>query len=208
MRKVIFLDLCGTLVKENTTFDFFNKHILPKQKLIYKLIWKFKIAQIITKSCSIMSFNFDLTKQFCLFMMKDYSLNELKQEADCYTKSLNWRYDILRKVDILRRDGYEPIVVSASLSFIVKSVCEYLKISTYYGSELAIQNGCSAGYLKLDLQGNKNDIIASVICSKSIFYTDNIDDLACKDIVNYFIAVTTTRNVAYWKDNGVRYHVV
>ncbi|HGJ5892268.1 MULTISPECIES: haloacid dehalogenase-like hydrolase [Arsenophonus] len=208
MCNIIFIDLCGTLVNENTTFHFFEKKILPKKNLCIKLIWKLKIVQIITKLSFLLGIKWDLSKKACLFFMKGLNRNDLAVLSDEFVNELSWRKDILTKIDLLKRHGYFPVIISASLDFLVKSVSKKMHIDKYESSLLLYNNDRFSGVLYRDLQGNKKSVIMSYSFSKSIFFTDNLDDSDCIDSVNYFIAVTSRKNLNFWKRNRVFTHVV
>lgn len=208
MYKIIFLDLCGTLVKENTTFDFFNKKVLPRKSFFLRLLWRSKLIQLVTKLFSICKIKCDLTKIICLYIMRGYSEAELKYLANSYIDSLSWRSDILNKIEKIVQYGYKPVIVSASLPFLVEAVSNHLMIATYVSSTMEFKNGSFTGRLLTDLQGNKVDVLANYNAEKSIFITDNLDDVLCKSVVNYFIAVTDVENLLYWKKNKVLTYVV
>lgn len=208
MYKVVFLDLCGTLVKENTTFDFFNKMILPEKSFLLRAVWKSKFVQLVTKILTVCHIKYDMTKKSCLFMMRGHTEGELRSLAKSYMSTLTWRRDILYKVEKLVQHGYKPVIVSASLPFLVEVVSNHLMISAYISSEMEYEDGIFTGRLLTDLQGNKLEALANKNVDKSIFITDNLDDISCKDVVNYFIAVTNAKNRAYWKENKVLIHVV
>lgn len=208
MYKVIFLDLCGTLVKENTTYDFFNKMILPNKSFLLRALWKSKIIQVVTKMLFIFHIKYDLTKKSCLLIMRGYTEREFNCLAESYINTLTWRGEILKKFEKLVQHGYKPIIVSASLPFLVEAVSYHLKIDTHISSEIEYHDGVFTGRMLADLQGNKLNTLVSRRGAKSIFITDNLDDIICKDVVNYFIAVTNTRNYSYWKENKVLTYVV
>lgn len=208
MYKVVFLDLCGTLVKENTTFDFFNKVILPQKSFLLRALWKSRFVQLVTKILSVCHIKYDLTKKSCLFIMRGHTEDELRNLAKSYMSTLTWRNEILFKVEKLVQHGYKPVIVSASLPFLVEVVSNHLMIDTYICSEMEYKDEIFTGRLLTDLQGNKLDVLANKKGDKSIFITDNQDDIICKDVVNYFIAVTNAKNYLYWKENKVLTHVV
>lgn len=208
MYKVVFLDLCGTLVKENTTFDFFNKVILPQESFLLRALWKSRFVQLVTKILSVCHIKYDLTKKSCLLIMRGYTEDELRNLAKSYMSTLTWRNEILFKVEKLVQHGYKPVIVSASLPFLVEVVSNHLMIDTYISSEMEYKDGIFTGRLLTDLQGNKLDVLVNKKGDKSIFITDNQDDIICKDVVNYFIAVTNAKNYLYWRENKVLTHVV
>ncbi|OAT17922.1 hypothetical protein M979_1978 [Buttiauxella noackiae ATCC 51607] len=154
------------------------------------------------------SIKYDLTKIFCLYMMKGYSISELKDLSENYVKTLNWRHDVLKKVNLLVESGYTPVIVSASLSFIVESVSQHLGIAKFQCSTPELYDGMFTGHLLTDLQGRKVDIIRAENASKSLFFTDNLDDINCKPNIHYFIAISRIKNVSYWRRHKVITYVV
>lgn len=205
MRDVLFLDLCGTLVKENTTFDFFERYILPKKNIFFRFLWRSKLIFCVTFFLRLTPFCLDFTKFVCVYALQGYTRAELNDMALSYVKGLSFSPFLLSKMNQYIVAGYMPVIVSASLDFIVSIVCKELGILNFYSTELLYSTGdVCKGTMHFNLQGKKNIVIERIKCRNSIFITDNFDDANCVDLVNDFFAICTTKEqINYWRSLGV-----
>ena len=206
MRDVLFLDLCGTLVKENTTFDFFEKFVLPKKSLFFRFLWRSRLFFLITLALRCTPFYFDFTKILCVYALKGYTRRELNNMAVSYVKELSFSPFLLSIINQYIAAGYMPVIISASLDFIVSMVCEELGVPRFYSTELLYSiDGVCEGKMHVNLQGKKSVFIKKVEFRNSIFITDNFDDANCINLVNDFFAVCSTRQqVNHWSSLGAK----
>ena len=158
--KILAVDVCGTLFEENTTAGFVRYHfrnfsnytpinLLILQFLGIPLLRKLIIALgRITKR--------DYFRSGYIRLLKGEDQDRLNHSALQYAASLEEKriVQVWRHIEDLRRDEWNPILVSNSLDIVVSAIAERYSLP-WVASELTFSGGICDGHLKRDLRGRK-----------------------------------------------------
>jgi len=204
--EVFLFDVCGTLYKSNTTYEFIKYYFSLKSSYKYFLI---KII-LSLPSKVILLFLFKLriivdVRLFLIGFLKNQKADEIEKVAKSFVKErLNFK-KILKIQKILKnaQDQNKRIVlISASIEPVIKAIAEDLKVKEYYASQLEINLfGYYSGILVNDLKGKKTLILKRIFPSINIdftLYTDNFDDLGLLILANKAVVVSKRRNFKKW----------
>lgn len=206
MKKVLYLDVCGTLYDSNTTFDFLTFFLSGRKLKLIKYIRSSSLCKILNK-LSLMIFRKDLIRIFAIRMLKGYSKDILKDNAINFITTLKIIQPVIIEVESKKKEIDEVILLSASLDFIVESVCDINKFDSYHSTLLEYKNGICTGRMKRDLLWSKHDIISHSLYHDlhKTFITDNITDYPSSFFVEEFIPVikkTKTKDCKFWRKKG------
>ena len=210
-RKVLLLDLCGTLTNENTTFDFIDFIYKNDQSVKYISFLFFK-KNIIIRTLNKLFFSIfkiDIIRVFGVLFLKGCTTEFLNRKAIEYVKyrehSINKK--LITKIDEYVNDGYSVGIVSASLDFIVKAYCSYFKYDFFFSTELKYLDGISEGKITKDLLDNKREVISSIRISADnlVFISDNLGDLDAMLLCDDCIAISKSpKSDLFWNGQGVK----
>lgn len=203
-RKILLLDVCHTLYLSNTTFDFLAWY-LP-ENLAYQTIAK-KRRSLFNRVSARLGFA-DTIREQAIALLAGIPRNELETAAAAFTKNLRPINTVQTRVNEYRKLGYEPVLLSSSLDFIVDSVAQLLAIETVHATELNYRDDICLGTIKQDLLHAKANVIKHHYKgTDSTFITDNRTDFNCATEVSKFIAVhqkDDSASARYWRRNSIR----
>ncbi|MFR3121453.1 MAG: haloacid dehalogenase-like hydrolase [Proteus mirabilis] len=196
MKKILLLDICGTITSKNTTIDFINyigfkpSHI---KLLIGKIMWKF--------------FHNDILRRWYLLELKGIDKKELETLAEKYIAQLKFDKEILKYISYLQENGYDIYIISATLDCIANEISKIVNSKRIYSSELSFKNNVCCGSLKKDLLDKK----LIELYKDNIFYnnitltiSDNEGDLDVMKHSNYSIAVVRNKKKqSFWKKKNI-----
>ena len=150
----------------------------------------------------------DTIREQAIALLAGIPCNELETAAAAFTKTLRPINTVQNQVNEYRRQGYEPVLLSSSLDFIVNSVAQLFAIETAHATELNYKDAICLGTIKKDLLHNKANVIKSHYKgTDSAFITDNRTDFSCATEVSKFVAAHHENDAAsarYWRHNGIR----
>lgn len=184
----VYFDVCGTLFKVNTTFDFicfFHK----KKSNILKRIYCFFLMSIFCKILHRL-FKFSLRNAFfkTISNVSKFELYDCAEEYIEYILKYNKIPQVFSYFDTyLHKPGYNVILVSAAIDPVISTLANRYGIE-FYCSKLEYINNNFSGKLVSDLKGKKKKIIEKEALNY-IFYSDNYDDLICSDLVKEYIYI-------------------
>lgn len=200
-KKALLVDLCDTLYPENTTIGFVNnlvknRYILSNSK-IFKLISK--VLFIVTR--------IDLLRKIYVGKLNNYQRDDLLRAAEVYLNQLKPNTKILKIIEQHRKDGFDLILVSASLDPIVEMASRKFGFTSFYSSKLGYDNECRCtGILVDDLLGNKLNTIKEIKknYTELIFLTDNKSDYSCEILCEHFYAVVPkNKKRDFWNNKKI-----
>lgn len=177
---IFLIDICGTLYKSNTTFDFVKYYFADKRR--YKIISMLRSSRVI---CKLNYFLLKLTgldflRAELIKIIKGYTNEELcKMVEEFYEGYLLPRknlqcFDVIKKY---RKQGARLILVSATLDIIAAEVSKREKISEWVASELMFDNKKCKGKLGKDLLKGKLKTTLEMVKGQSFdVITDNYGD--------------------------------
>jgi phosphoserine phosphatase len=203
---MIIFDVCNTLYKSNTTFDYI-KYVLKKENQIFKLYYFYLLNN---KYSPIFTFLFiinkiakkDFNKSISLKLLKGFTKIKLEKYAEKFyteylvTTEINETKKILSDAII---EHNKVILLSSSIEPVVKTIANNLNVS-YFSTTLNFNNNVFTGEIKHDLTGKKHNCLPLNIISESTVVTDNFTDykilqLAAKKI----IVVNSKADMGKWK---------
>ncbi|AHG74141.1 hypothetical protein X781_19960 [Mannheimia sp. USDA-ARS-USMARC-1261] len=205
MDKKYIFDICWTLYKANTTFDFICFFSQSKSKKLYLGILDNKVVKILLILIGKMV-GMDIYRALYIFSLKGSTKSQLEDAAREYVeyilseKKIAFSHDFLNQS--LRDKGGTILLCSASLDCIVKAVALNLGVSSFYASELEYINGICTGKLRKDLLHTKVDLFKN---EHKPFWviTDNKTDLdLIRQSENHTI-LSNKKNMKFWNENGL-----
>lgn len=179
-----FFDVCGTLFKVNTTFSFI-KYFHMKRKNYFRLFLVILFLSIVGK---ILNKYFKISiRSILIYTLKNESLEKLEEIANIFVTDIldNEKIDQIFNIfnENIHLKNKNVILISASIDPVINALGRRYKVKTI-SSQIEYDNGVSTGKLLIDIRGNKNLLMKNFTTQESVFYTDNIDDLNCSNIVN------------------------
>ncbi|MAM29952.1 MAG: hypothetical protein CMC13_13095 [Flavobacteriaceae bacterium] len=206
--KLAVFDICGTLYASNTTYDFmlfYFQHNNPKKyshfkrcfSLPAKVLWKF--ASLAGSSKSV--------RNYLIGFIKNELVIEVEREAERFVTEMLASKKIAQvhdRLESLKQQQTPIMLASASIEPVVKAIAKRLDIPYFMATTLSAQEDRYTGNIKSDLEGNKHLEIATFarVNNFSIFevFTDNKEDLALLQMADRAHVVTSSANLAFWKD--------
>ena len=176
-------DICGTIFKSNTTFDFLTFWLTPRSryysffdKLRKTFIWK--VINKITRTYV----HVDITRIIALRFLKGFSRLQLSEGADMFYESYLMKHlndNVVDTIKVLRiNPSCNVLIASATIDVVAEVIARKMQINTWYSSELCYVDGICQGKLSKDLLGKKNVFIQE-IQNQTIdsVYTDDFTDI-------------------------------
>lgn len=193
-------DVCWTMYKSNTTFDFI-KFIYEKEsiKSTSLFLLNLKIIKVIILLIGKL-IGRDIYRELFVRLLKGFTRNDLNALSENFyynfllKKKIDYTFEIFNKID-----ASEIVLCSASLDVVVAYIAHDLKVE-FFASELEFENEVCTGKICKDLLGVKN----SVLENKEIDFvmTDNLSDLELVMKSSKSVILSTSKNVNFWKRNG------
>lgn len=199
MSKKVF-DVCWTMYRSNTTFDFIDFVVSKNSKSFFYYLLKFPITKILILVVGRI-IGRDIYRFFYIKLLKGYSFQYLNGlSRDFYydflvNKKINYTFDLFNQFS----DKDEVILCSASLDIIVEQIATQLKVR-YVASKLCFANNICTGLLDSDLLGNKLELFE--MDKIDLVVTDNLSDLELVKNSKRAVILSTTKNVNYWNSRG------
>lgn len=200
-RPAILVDICGTLFDSNTTFDFLDYSIVKRSYKFYRHLRKTFFWRLLNKSLH--TLGYDLSRTIAIRFLKGKSRKELDVLMDTfYAKKLSMlkHHAVWEKVDALRSNGDELILVSATLDFIAAKIAAINGFNTVFATTLSFDNEVCNGVICSDLLGKKGAFLEkeNIYAPYKMVITDNLSDLNLIEASNDAIIVCTPRNQKIW----------
>lgn len=153
------IDICGTLFKSNTTFDFM-KYYFENEKWYIRLnkIRKNKFLIVLNRLTHKL-FKFDVIRylyirHLCGFSRSQLELMTSRYYEDFLLKRINT--PIIKLIEKKRGEGFHLVIASATLDIISKEVAKRMGVEDQLSSELKYdKNDVCTGKLKTDLLARK-----------------------------------------------------
>lgn len=194
-------DVCWTMYKSNTTFDFI--------KFVYNVngIKSFRLmvlSSLIGKLFILFLGKFlgrDIYRGFYVGLLKGFTRSDLEILSSKFyhdylvRKKIDYTFDLLEEID-----HREVLLCSASLDIIISHIAQQLKVS-FFASELEFKNEICTGKISKDLLGMKDKILENK--EIELVVTDNLSDLALVRKSSKSVILSTPKNVIFWKNNGL-----
>lgn len=196
IKKINVIDVCWTMYRSNTTFDFIKFVISHKGMTLWNKILNLYIIKLIFVFLGRL-FNKDIYRYAYIYQLKGMDKNDLDNYAKIFYESVLSEKKIDFTFERMKKLEGESILCSASLDIIVKCISEDIGIP-YRSSILGFDNGVCTGLLSDDLLAKKQDLffgekIVSVI-------TDNLSDYELLKMAEKKIILSNRKNIVFWKN--------
>lgn len=157
-KSIFLIDICGTLYRSNTTFDFIRYYY--SETNWYKLMDYFRSIKFLRHLNYIIFkiFKIDIIRKLLIWHLKGLTNIELSAMSETFLNSYlakKQNNDVIEIIKNQRESGVTPVIISATLDCISKVIAKKMNIEVYYSSELAYDKDTCLGYLKKDLLGKK-----------------------------------------------------
>ncbi|HIF9366957.1 TPA: HAD family hydrolase [Photobacterium damselae] len=191
-------DLCGTIVKDNTTFSYVSyvtkqeRNYIKYIKSIFYRTYLFKLCMIILRQFSISH------RELVINLLSGYSKKTLVRYADEYAEITLKNRVNKRVVDVLSTNISNSLIASASLDIIVHAFCAKLNVKKSISTSLLYNNDICLGKIDplTDTKGKKDKQLNQY--EINYVATDNYDDYALCYKANKVLIVTKRKKLNYW----------
>lgn len=194
LKKILLIDICGTITEKNTTLDFIRYMGLDVGRVksfLGRLCWRFLRK--------------DYLRKWYIRKLRGLTRTELNIYVKSYLEQLSYDREILSFINKYKNE-YELYFASATLDIIASELAKKYNISGFYSSELEFINERCTGHLKSDLLDNKDAILSSLFSGDNyiIMISDNFGDYDVMRKCNESWAVVRKKTaVDYWKKKSI-----
>ncbi|MCH7340647.1 HAD family hydrolase [Acinetobacter higginsii] len=201
------VDVCWTMYRSNTTFDFISFVIKKQKEFNFKFfllnffvtkVFLIVLGRILKKDCY---------RYFYISLLKGYHYDDLAKYVDQFYqefligKKIEFTFNLL--------DGFvdkaDVILCSASLDIIVEKVANNLGVE-YFASHLAFKNNVCLGLLESDLLFSKHELFSDVEIDCVI--TDNLSDYNLVKRAKNSIILSNKKNVIFWEERNIHVNYI
>ncbi|MEZ9057281.1 HAD family hydrolase [Vibrio pelagius] len=203
--KIVVFDVCGTLYRSNTTFDFLDYYFKDNSR--------YKLFRTVSKTTIAKIFNFpffrflklDLIRMVAISFLKGEDLVEISESAQTFLDSnLHSKiqqpvYDIYSKY---KNEGYHIILMSGSLDFLIEMVKDRWGADDAYSTILQLEKGKFTGKISFEQLFNKYDVLTENYCKidELVVVSDNPSDLDLLSKADKGYAICNKdKNITFWK---------
>ncbi|MEM7364090.1 MAG: HAD-IB family phosphatase [Pseudomonadota bacterium] len=203
----LLVDVCDTLFRSNTTFDFMAWHDRDDPTTTQLLrsrhhIWH-RLHYRLTGE--------DRIRTRVIARLADADAAILQEQGRQFVQTIEKINETWKLIRTYQNDGYRVVLLSSSLDCVVRAVAEQLD-ADWHASELGFRDGRCTGVLVRDLLHDKHSVITDHYATdNTVMLTDNRTDLACAGLVGQFIAVrarSDERARKFWQRHGIRQQLV
>lgn len=206
-KKILILDICGTIYDSNTTFDFLDYYFSLKKNNKYRILLILKKIYFIRKLNGIIYklFNKDFLRIYGTSLLKNSEVEEVRKKTEIFCKEIlenKKKKKIIEIIEKLKKNNYTIIIVSGTYDFIASAIADTLKIEFFYGSVLAKRDGYYLGKIEKDILLKKEEIVRKKKEenkeSELYLLTDNITDSNLLSYMKYSYIVINPKNKKFW----------
>lgn len=212
---LFFCDVCDTLYRSNTTFDFIRFVVTKRGRFSHLALWAISSTQsplfyllILLNKVTAR----DWPRQLALRFLRGMSSEELEQEAtQFYQQYLVPRAN--REVfQYIKKPGVTAILLSSSISPVIKAIAQANGLS-YFSSELELNDGKATGQLQMDMTGRKHEVAMKLMAERAILsvgvITDNYSDWELVKLADErLVVVASEAQKNFWKPLSPHFIVV
>lgn len=203
--KAHLFDICGTLYKSNTTYDFmlfYFKNNNRYKYLVFKSLLSFS-AKIIWKIFKLFGQSYKI-RFFLLSFLKNEPVHLVKDEAQRFVEVFlrsKIIIDIANKLEVaLNNNSGDVYLVSASIFPVVEAISNNLGVTNFYATELSEVNNRYTGKISLELEQNKKSVVDKIDLTHKqvVVYTDSFNDSDIIKISDYTVIVCNKEDKSKW----------
>ena len=206
-KKLIVCDVCDTLYKSNTTFDFL------KYLAAHERGFRFFLLQVISSKRFLLFYllaiagkiiKLDIIRLLSLRLLQGLKYSFLNKKAnEFYDQFLFFkRNEVIFNLLEKEKERSHLILVSSSLDVVIKVIAERNKFN-WASSQMEVLNGIATGKLKNDLTGKKQIVATQIMkemgIQKLMVITDNRTDKELVEMADErYIVIKSTEEREYW----------
>ena len=202
LKEIYIFDICGTLYKSNTTFDFLNWLFEKNWKFrFFKRIYTSIIWKLFNKILRVY-FHLDLTRILALSFLKGYSKDVLSNYADNFVNtflSSRKNIEVIQSLEALKIQGKNIVIMSATIDVVAQAIAKSLKIDCYKSSLLKYDDSICQGKLIQDLLGNKTAYLDKQTQIAAV-YTDDLSDANLLELAKEKNIIIYSRTAKKWSN--------
>ena len=210
LTKLAVFDVCDTLYKSNTTFDFIRFVLETEQKSFKALLFRlftFKYSPFFILFYLIQKLNKqDVCKQQCLALLKGYSNEALRELARQFKETVLEKVKIEATHQLLadcKEDGTEVILLSASIDPVIDVIAASLGVKALSSTLAYTNTGIFNGRLDFEMTGKKQTKIEGFgyhETTELMVVSDNFTDKKLMSLARHKYAVIYSEEARqYWK---------
>jgi phosphoserine phosphatase len=180
--KLAVFDVCGTLYRSNTTYDFIDYYLKSGPLYRWALFRILRSSLLIPLRATLeYSLGKDIFRILAVRMLRGCTEQDVCRGASRLVREIlsrRQKASVLSLMTTLQSEGYTVALASASLSFVVKEIAAVLNVSHYVACSLESQNGILTGRFLADIRGQKERMISIIFpqWSDLVVVTDNQED--------------------------------
>ena len=179
MKKLLVVDLCGTVVRVNTTHGFMRAASLS-------LLRRVAARVMLSRGFSFLTHRWwpQLQRKALIVCLRGLPRFDLLRQAEEYARnalSLYARVEVLQRIKTAQHEGVRVVLASASLDFIVEGFAKALLVEPAVSTRLLYRtDDRCVGRIAVDSTGRKLVLLSEYIESSEFEFeviTDNVEDV-------------------------------
>jgi phosphoserine phosphatase len=204
-QKLVICDVCDTLYRSNTTFDFIRYFVGKKKNSLF-IIWFYLLT---SKKSPLFFFLLFISKASRRDWIRTLALKLLKgasiQDLDSLATSFYIDFLIDRSnVEVFKLLSHDTILVSSSIDPVVATIAKANGLK-FESSRLEWHQGKATGNLATDITGRKHEIARKLFSLGSFnrlqVITDNRSDWGLVKLANErFVIIGKESEKKFWRD--------
>lgn len=201
--KVVFVDICGTLYRSNTTFDFLDFYLHTLDWRIFRSLSKCFAWRAVNKLL-VRYLQFDLTRTLAVRFLGGIPSVELDRAcARFYEDYLEKRKNIpvFERISSLKKEGVKLYLASATLDFIACRASAHCSIEVVLSTRLDYAGLVCQGKIHTEVLGNKYDRLTQANKLEKPYgvITDNLSDWPLVRPAAFTYIVTYRHTIGRWQ---------
>lgn len=205
--RIVLFDICGTLYKSNTTYDFLKFYFRRKNRLKGFLL-AVVLARPFNAIWLVIHYLFPSwdIRAFLISFIKGQPVSEVEPVARLFViEFLRQRErSVMTRLKEYKEGGADKIVLcSSSIEPVVQAIASDLKVDVYGCSRLEVESGVYTGKLVFDLQGKKHEWVDRSFnladFSEVVCFSDNLEDLPLLARADKRFIIAKEKRKQYWK---------
>jgi phosphoserine phosphatase len=210
-----FCDVCDTLYRSNTTFDFIRFVAAKRGGFSGVRLWVissnqsplFYLLILLNKVTGR-----DWPRQLALRFLRGMSSEELEKEATQFYQQYLVPRANQEIFEYIKKPGVTAILLSSSINPVIKAIAHANSLS-YLCSELELKDGKATGQLQIDMTGRKHEVAKKLMAERAILsvgvITDNYSDWELVKLADErLVVVASEAQKNFWKPLSPHFIVV
>jgi HAD superfamily phosphoserine phosphatase-like hydrolase len=212
---LFFCDVCDTLYRSNTTFDFIRFVVTKRAHFKQLSLWAISSKQSPVFYLLILLNKVtarDWTRQLALRFLHGMSNEELEQEASQFYQQYLVPRANQEIFQYIKKPSVTAILLSSSINPVIKAIAQANGLS-YFCSEVELKDGKATGQLQFDMTGRKHEVAKKLMAERAIpsvgVITDNYSDWELVKLADErLVVVASEAQKNFWKPLSPHFIVV